>query len=260
MTISAWVFPMLSMSGRKTIVFKEQAGGGAYALFANSAAARPEGAIFVGGAERTLSAGAQLPVNVWTHLAATYNGTTQALYVNGTLAGSRPQSGLIAASSGVLRLGGNAIGKQFFAGYIDEVRVYSRALTQAEIQADSRRGVVGLVVSTSSARTNPAPLNGLSLTGGVYVSYSLIGPLANSNPVTQVRFWLRSSDAGHPCWYAIPDGEGAPPFDLVGSAADGTALPLNTASLAKGVHKVSAQAVLRDGTVMPAVVGTFVVP
>jgi len=259
MTVSAWVFPMLSMSGRKTIVMKEQSGGGAYAMFANSGASRPETAIFAGGAERSLSAGAKLPVNVWTHLAATYNGTTQALYVNGTLAGSRPQSGPIAASTGVLRLGGNAAAGQFFAGYIDEVRIYSRALTQAEIQADSRRGVVGLVVSASSTRTNPAPLNGQPLTGSAYISYTLIGPLANSNPVKQVNFWL-----DHPTPTA-PTGtpyrmKGSAPFDLAGTASNGTALPLNTGSLAKGVHKVSAQVILRDGTAMPVVVGSFVVP
>jgi hypothetical protein len=42
----------------------------------------------------------------------------------------------MAASTGVLRIGGNAIWPEFFAGLIDEVRVYDRALTATEIGAD----------------------------------------------------------------------------------------------------------------------------
>jgi hypothetical protein len=36
----------------------------------------------------------------------------------------------------VLRLGGNSVWSEWFAGVIDEVRVYSRALTQAQVQTD----------------------------------------------------------------------------------------------------------------------------
>ena len=35
-----------------------------------------------------------------------------------------------------LRLGGNLVWGEYFGGLIDEVRVYNRALTAAQIQAD----------------------------------------------------------------------------------------------------------------------------
>jgi len=46
------------------------------------------------------------------------------------------QTGAIATSSGPLRIGGNAVWGEYFQGRIDEVRIYSRALSQTEIQTD----------------------------------------------------------------------------------------------------------------------------
>ncbi len=48
-------------------------------------------------------------------------------------------AGSIPASTGVLRIGGNSIWGEWFKGTLDELRVYNRALTQAEIQADMNR-------------------------------------------------------------------------------------------------------------------------
>ena len=45
-------------------------------------------------------------------------------------------------STGVLRIGGNNIWPEWFSGRIDEVRVYNRALTAADVQADMARAVV----------------------------------------------------------------------------------------------------------------------
>jgi hypothetical protein len=44
--------------------------------------------------------------------------------------------GPIATSSGPLRIGGNGVWAEYFQGKIDNVRVYNRTLTQAEIQGD----------------------------------------------------------------------------------------------------------------------------
>jgi hypothetical protein len=59
------------------------------------------------------------------------------LYVNGALAASRAQTGAVETSNGVVRIGGNSVwGDEHFAGLIDEVRIYNRALTPTEIQHD----------------------------------------------------------------------------------------------------------------------------
>jgi hypothetical protein len=45
-------------------------------------------------------------------------------------------------SAGALRIGGNSVWGEWFSGLIDEVRVYERALSAAEILADRDRPVV----------------------------------------------------------------------------------------------------------------------
>jgi hypothetical protein len=78
-----------------------------------------------------------LPLNTWTHVAATSDDTTLRLCVNGTLVSSgNIPGGMILSSNGVLRIGGNSIWGEYFAGMIDEVRVYTRVLSAAEIVND----------------------------------------------------------------------------------------------------------------------------
>jgi hypothetical protein len=103
----------------------------------------------IGGSERILIGGNQLVANSWIHLAATYNGTRQRLYVNGIRVASRPQSGSIQTSSWPLRFGGNVVWGEFFKGLIDEVRLYNRALTQAEILIDMNTPVGGAPPDTT---------------------------------------------------------------------------------------------------------------
>jgi hypothetical protein len=85
---------------------------------------------------------AALALNVWTHIAVTYDGATLRLYRNGAQIGSRAQTGNIAVGNQPLRIGGNNVSGEFFNGLIDEVRVYNRALSAAEIAADMTKPVV----------------------------------------------------------------------------------------------------------------------
>ncbi len=61
---------------------------------------------------------------------------TLRFYLNGTQVASLAQTGAIATSANPLQIGGDSIYGQFFQGIIDEVRIYSVALTPAQIQAD----------------------------------------------------------------------------------------------------------------------------
>lgn len=70
----------------------------------------------------------------WYHVAGTWDGIVQKLYVDGVEVGSIDNANTIATPSGNLRLGYQAIGAPLpFAGALDEVLVYSRALTAAEV-------------------------------------------------------------------------------------------------------------------------------
>jgi hypothetical protein len=140
MTVEAWVYPTASGGGSwRNVVIKEQTGGEAYNLYANADTNAP--VVYVvraaaPGAPLDARGTSSLPPNTWSHLATTYDGTTLRLYVNGVLAGSRAVAGPLLTSTGALRIGGNSVWGEYFAGRIDEVRLYNRALAVAEIQVD----------------------------------------------------------------------------------------------------------------------------
>jgi hypothetical protein len=111
-----------------------------YSLYANQDSGRPLGQVWL-GSERNVVGSAGLVLNAWSHLASTFDGSTLRLYVNGGLVSSTAVSGSLAASTGVLRIGGNGVWPEWFAGLIDEVRVYNRALSGTEIQSDMNTAV-----------------------------------------------------------------------------------------------------------------------
>ncbi len=159
-TMEAWVNPP-AQTGWRTVMFKEQTGNLTYGMYGNTSASRPNAQVFVAGSDRNVNGTAQVAANVWTHLAATYDGANIRLYVNGTLAATVAQSGAITTSTGALHIGGNAVWSEWFVGLIDEVRIYNRALSATEIQAD-----MATSVSTPDSVPPTAP-TGLGATGSI---------------------------------------------------------------------------------------------
>ncbi len=139
-TVSAWVLPT-TLSGWRTAVMKEAAAGVVYGLYAHDNAPNPAMTVGMSGVDHSASGAAPLPLNTWSHLAATYDGATVRLFVNGTQVSTKAISGTLAASANPLRIGGNSLWVRYFSGTIDEVRVYNRALSAAEISADMNRAV-----------------------------------------------------------------------------------------------------------------------
>jgi hypothetical protein len=141
-TLAAWVNPSI-LTGWRTVLMKESADGLAYALYANDNAPKPASYARIAGegASRTTSGPSALPVNTWTHLATTYDGATLRLFVNGAQVGSVPATGTLLQTTNALSIGGNLVWGEHFEGLIDEVRIYNRALTAAEIQADLNKAV-----------------------------------------------------------------------------------------------------------------------
>ena len=73
--------------------------------------------------------------STWMHVAGTYDGTTMRLYVNGVLEASVAGPSSIISNKQVLGIGAQSNGISPFQGALDEVRVWSRSLSAAEIQA-----------------------------------------------------------------------------------------------------------------------------
>src|SRR6185295_2467456 len=94
-----------------------------------------------------------VPLNSWSHVAMTYDGAMLRLYLDGVDAGSRPATGTLLSSAPEMGVIG---GTAEFAGTIDELRFYRRALSQAEIRLDSATSIDPTLPLEVSART-PAP-------------------------------------------------------------------------------------------------------
>jgi uncharacterized repeat protein (TIGR01451 family) len=156
MTLEAWVFPT-AIGNWRDAVYKGQ--DDIYYLMASSD--RNGAAPAAGGtwSSSPLAAPSNLTTNAWSHLAATYDGQTLRLYVNGVQVASRAQTGSIATSTGALTIGGDALYGQYFAGRIDEVRVYNTALSAAQVQADMNTAIGGGPPPDTSPPTNPSALS-----------------------------------------------------------------------------------------------------
>ena len=139
MTMEAWVRPSAG-TGWRTVILKERPAGLAYALYSANGASRP-GAWITSGGDYSASGTAAVSTTAWTHLAVTYDGAALRLYVNGVLVKTTSNVPNIVSSTGVLRIGGNSVWGEYFAGLIDDVRVYSRALSAAEIVSDMNNPV-----------------------------------------------------------------------------------------------------------------------
>ncbi len=77
-----------------------------------------------------------IPVNTWTHVAGTYDGTTANLYINGFLNTSIPLTGAIPLNAFDLFIGADN-GVSYFANCdIDMVRLWNTARTQTQIASN----------------------------------------------------------------------------------------------------------------------------
>jgi Concanavalin A-like lectin/glucanases superfamily len=75
---------------------------------------------------------ALLATGQWYHVAATWDGVTARLYINGQLDHSAARSGAIGADTRPLYIGGR-VGADRFDGMLRDVRLYNRPLTATEI-------------------------------------------------------------------------------------------------------------------------------
>ncbi len=90
--------------------------------------------------------GFKLPPEEWHHVAGAYDGTVMRLYIDGVLKAEMPVTGGISSMlpDSFISIGSEegrfncreCLRSRYFNGLLDEIKIYSRALTVDEIQAD----------------------------------------------------------------------------------------------------------------------------
>jgi methionine-rich copper-binding protein CopC len=161
MTLEAWVYPTSLNSpgnGWVAAVAKDHPESTSndieYALYAAQGTGTGPSTHVLIGSDRGTGSTTKLPLNQWSFIAGTYDGSTLRTYVNGVQVASKSQTGSILSTTDPLRLGGDW-DQEMFTGVLDNVRIYNGALTAAQLQTDMTTPV-GPVVPTVTSET-PAP-------------------------------------------------------------------------------------------------------
>jgi alpha-L-fucosidase len=142
-TVAAWVFPRGNRSGQDRILAKERIGvvSNQFRLYLHEGDRLGFAMTGYGGGVPYpfVSAPGSVPLGQWTHTAVTRRGRQFTLYINGKEAGHKETGGVLSHRSQLeLRVGaayaasGNR-GDYGFDGLIDELRIYDRALSAAEL-------------------------------------------------------------------------------------------------------------------------------
>lgn len=120
-TLEAWV-NRASATGERYIIRKWGNGGNRSYYLSVDIAGRLNFVLRSGGSQGTVTTGiGSLPNGAWHHVAATYDGSTMRVFVDGTLAGSTSYSSGINNGNAAFQIGSPLL--VGFSGSVDEVRV-----------------------------------------------------------------------------------------------------------------------------------------
>ena len=170
--------------------------------------------------------------NAWYHVVATYDGSQLRVYVNGAEVASR-SAGAPQADNGLkLTIGRYSDGGSPFNGLLDDIRLYSRALSAAEILSlfDTTAPTVptGLTATPVSptqvnlawnAATDNVGVTGYDVyRGGVQIAAVTTASYANSglSPATAYSFTIAARDAaGNVSAFSASAGATTPSVDVI---------------------------------------------
>ena len=185
-TLEAWVYP--TVAGSNGVVFNY----GTPTTNLRAGMLLINGKLYYVGENNDLSGTTVLPLNAWSHVAATYDGATLKLYVNGVL-DAQNNPGAFNTTGTTWRIAQRAAPQtgEFLTGRVDEVRVWNSARTAAQVKAamsaslpGSTAGLVayyrlnegsGPTVADATASNNPGTLYGAPtwVTPGAPVTYGI---------------------------------------------------------------------------------------
>ena len=126
------------------------------------------------GSSTTVTSATNLPLNTWTHIAATYDGSSLNVYVNGTLSGTVANSSGLPSGADAWYFGKAVSGSNLFPGNMDEIRIWNVARSQSDINtyknttiANGSAGLVGYYKLDETSGITAGDATGNGYTGTV---------------------------------------------------------------------------------------------
>ena len=168
-TLEAWVYPTVLGGSYQTVIGRGSSASTDETWWLGLLNGVPQ---FFSHGSVLLAGPAAVPVSAWTHLAATFDGSAKVLYVNGVPVASQGGLGPLAYDPAPVpvTIGAawqNNAPADLFTGLLDEISLYNRALTPAEIFDIYNADLAGKNV-TAPYFTTSSPLPAAATTGTGY--------------------------------------------------------------------------------------------
>ena len=161
-TIQTWFLPEQDQGDSNLMGRRTSANIGGYCLqWSSSFTGSPqiETWMYVGNFQGSRNKQTIKPeLNEWHHVASTYDGDTVRQYIDGKLDAEYAAPGKLNSVDIVFRIGKSQTGLAGTVGYVDEVAIYNRALSEEEINADMNKGVFFAVDPSGKLATTWANL------------------------------------------------------------------------------------------------------
>lgn len=140
-TLEAWV--RLDAVGQRQYVISrfDDVGNENYLMYVWDAANKPRMSVYIGGVKKECVANTAVVIDTWYHMVGTYDGANVQFYLDGVADGAAvPAVGAIDNDDVSFLIGGRTSGAgsdRTVWGIIDEVRIYSRAISPTEVAEHS---------------------------------------------------------------------------------------------------------------------------
>lgn len=188
-TLSAWIYPTATLADCNGIISKSSATNLAYSLYsAGGACGGSANAIkfFANWPNAQVISQATVPLNAWTHVVGVYDGASAKIYLNGNLDKTTGASGNVGKNNLSLSIGRlySDSTSYYFPGVIDEVKVFSRALSWGEVASEfSQQCCTGVKFFCGNWSSCQGPCGSATQTKTCYDS-GCVKPLTESQACT----------------------------------------------------------------------------
>lgn len=250
-SISTWIKPAALTNwsrvfdfgtGQNVNMFLTLNAGGAGPRFAITASG-------AGGEQRLTYGGQNFPLNEWSNVVVTVSGTTGTMYLNGTVVATNTNMTLKPSALGNTTrnyLGKSQYSDPAYNGAIDDLAIYNRALSAAEVAAlaggQAANGNVAMYRFDEAGGTTLADSSGNNRNGTVVVGGGGSATTTATDAQTADRFWTLTevSDTTRPT-VSLASPTSAGPFSALDIQVD--------AADDRGLAKIVAN-IYRDGTLV----------